>query len=106
MLKNARTLERTLWSVLTVRLVRKDSNGHAINSRAAARWRVLSVNTFSVTTMTSTWNFETIMSGPASCMATGSSERASSDDVGDVIPQHGKDADGKEDENRFGGSIL
>ena len=99
-------LEGIFWSVLTVRLVRKDKSGHAINSRVAARWSVLSVNTFSVTTMISTWNFETMMSGPASCMVTGFRERVSSDDVEDAIPQHAKEADRKEDENCFGGSIL
>ena len=39
-------------------------------------------------------------------MVTGFRERVSSDDVEDAIPQHVKEADRKEDENCFGGSIL
>jgi hypothetical protein len=87
-------------------LVRKDRNGHAISSRVAARWMVLSANTFSVTTITSTWNFETIRSGPANCISTGCGWGVFSDSFEDVESQHVEDAEPEVDEGGFGGSIL
>ena len=76
-----------MLSVRTAILVRKDKNGHAINSRVAARWRLLSENTFSVTTMVSTWNFETMRSGPANCILSGFGVLVFSRDVEDAESQ-------------------
>ena len=86
--------------------VRKDRKGHAINSRLAARWSVLSENMFSVTTMTSTWNFATMTSGPANCIATISGAFLFSSDAESVRSEHVEDADPENEDDCVGGSIL
>ena len=91
---------------LTDRLVRKDRKGHAINSRVAARWRVFSVNVFAVTTMISTWKFETMISGPANCMVPISGALVFSGDEESARSQHVEDSDPEKDDDCFGGSIM
>lgn len=56
--------------------------------------------------MTSTWNFETVMSGPANCIVTVSGALVFSGGVEDVRSQHVEDSDPEKDDNCFGGTIL
>lgn len=59
---------RNIFAVLAMVSVRKESNGQACSSRVAARLRSASVNTFVDTVMASTWNIETMRSGPENFM--------------------------------------